>query len=83
MSAMGQFRPISVFRATSGLPPKATEIADIMGAAHITEGQGVSALPERLYVNLLRNRDGIVHLDAQISNGALDFGVTEEKLHGS
>jgi hypothetical protein len=31
MSEMGQFRPISIFRATPGLPPKATEIADIMG----------------------------------------------------
>ena len=79
MSALGQFRPISVFRATSGLPPKATEMADIMG---VTEGQSVSALPRRLDVNLLRNRDGIVYLDAKISNRAFDFGVTKKQLHG-
>jgi hypothetical protein len=76
---LGQFLPISVFRATSGLPPKATEIADIMG---LTEGQSVSALPRRLDVNLLRNRDGIVYLDAKISNRAFDFGVTKKQLHG-
>ena len=75
MSALGHSRPISAFRAMSDIPPKATEIADIMG---VTEGQSVSALPRRLDVNLLRNRDGVVYLDAKISNRAFDFGVTKK-----
>jgi hypothetical protein len=51
-------------------------------AQHINRGQSVSALPRRLDVNLLRNRDGIVYLDAKISNRAFDFGVTKKQLHG-
>jgi hypothetical protein len=31
----------------------------------------------------LRYREGIIHLDAEISDRALDLGVTEQKLDGS
>jgi hypothetical protein len=34
-------------------------------------------------VNLFRYRKGIVHLEAKISHGTFDLGVTEEELHGS
>jgi hypothetical protein len=48
----------------------------------MARGRAFPPPPERLDVNLLRNRDGIIHLDAQIPNGALDFGVTEKQLNG-
>jgi hypothetical protein len=33
-------------------------------------------------INLFRYCQGIVHFDAQISNGAFDLGVAEQKLDG-
>jgi hypothetical protein len=35
-----------------------------------------------LDVNLLRNGDGVVHLDAQIPHRALDLAMPEEQLDG-
>jgi hypothetical protein len=34
-------------------------------------------------VDLFRYRDGIIHLDAKISDRAFDPGVTEQKLYGA
>jgi hypothetical protein len=34
-------------------------------------------------VNLLRYRKGIIDLDAEVSDGAFDFGVAEQQLHVS
>ena len=36
----------------------------------------------RLHVDLLSERKRVVDLDAEVSNGALELGVTEQKLHG-
>ena len=59
-------------------PPKATEIADI------NEGQSISALPlQGSNVNLLRYCKGIIHIDAEIPDSALNLSVAEQKLHGS
>jgi hypothetical protein len=33
--------------------------------------------------DLFRDRQGVIHLDAEVSDGAFDFGVAEAKLHGS
>jgi hypothetical protein len=32
---------------------------------------------------LFRDGEGVIHLDAEVSSGAFDFGVAEQKLHGS
>jgi hypothetical protein len=34
-------------------------------------------------VNLLRYGKGIIDLDAEVPDGALNFGVAEQELHGS
>jgi hypothetical protein len=34
-------------------------------------------------VNLFRYRQGIIYLDAEVSNSAFDLGVAEQELHGS
>jgi hypothetical protein len=46
-------------------------------------GQSLSALPLISDVNLLGNSQGVVHLDTQIPDCALDLLVTQKKLHGS
>ena len=44
----------------------------------------MSALPGHISnVNLFRYREGIIHLDAEVSDGTFDFGVAEQELHGS
>ena len=48
----------------------------------IEEGQSGSALPRSSDVNLLGNDQSIVHFDAQVSYGAFDFGMPEQKLDG-
>jgi hypothetical protein len=53
-------------------------IGDILGVR-----QSASALPPISDVDLLRNREGIVHFNAQIPNGAFDLFVTEKQLYGS
>jgi hypothetical protein len=45
--------------------------------------QSVSALPLVSDVDLLGNRESIVHLDTKISNGAFDLSVPKKQLHGS
>jgi hypothetical protein len=37
----------------------------------------------RSNVDLLRKREGIVYVDAEIPDSALYLGVAEQKLHGS
>jgi hypothetical protein len=34
-------------------------------------------------VNLFRYREGIIYLDAEVSDGAFDLGMVEQELHGS
>jgi hypothetical protein len=46
-------------------------------------GQSTFALPRSFKSRLLRNAEGIIHVDAEIPDGALYLGVTEQKLHGS
>lgn len=45
--------------------------------------QNTSALPPKSDVNLFCYREGIVYLDDEISNGALDLRMPQKKLHGS
>ena len=60
--------------------PKAVEIADIAGP---DGGQSISAPPCTSNVYLLRYGEGIVHIDAEISDSALNLGVTKQKLDGA
>ena len=41
----------------------------------------MSALPE-YFRHQPVHRKGIIYLDAEVSDGALDFGVAEQELHG-
>jgi hypothetical protein len=41
---------------------------------------GVKAGDRRLELNLFSHIQGVVHLNSKISDGALQLGVTEEKL---
>ena len=45
-------------------------------------GQSMSALPSTSDVNLLRYRERVIDLNAQISDGALDLGMAEQDLNG-
>ncbi len=45
--------------------------------------QGASALPSSSNVNFLRDIQGIVHLNAQISDGAFNLRMSKEKLNCS
>jgi hypothetical protein len=40
-------------------------------------------VPRNLDVNLFRYCQCIIDLDAEIPDGAFNFGVTEQELHGS
>ena len=48
----------------------------------VLRGQSVSALPQFSDLDLFGNRKGIVDLDAEVSHGALDLGMTQQKLDG-
>ncbi len=43
-------------------------------------GSASSLCPGTSDVDLFRNRDGVVHLDPEIPDGALDAGVAEQQL---
>lgn len=45
-------------------------------------GQSMSALPGISDVDLFRYRQGIIHLDAEVSDGAFDLSVAEQELDG-
>jgi hypothetical protein len=48
----------------------------------IKGGQSVTALPRCSDVDLLRDGERIVNLDAEVPDGALHLGVPKEKLNG-
>jgi hypothetical protein len=43
----------------------------------------MSALPSVSDIDLFGYCEGIIYLDAEVSDGAFDFGVAEQELHGS
>jgi hypothetical protein len=45
-------------------------------------GQSMSALPGNSDINLFCYGQGVIDLDAEVSDGAFDLGVAEQKLHG-
>ena len=45
-------------------------------------GQSISALPVTSDVNLFGNVEGVINLDAQVSDSAFNFGVTQQQLDG-
>jgi hypothetical protein len=45
-------------------------------------GQSISALPGNSDINLFCYGQGVIDLDAEVSDGAFDLGVAEQKLHG-
>ena len=46
-------------------------------------GRSISALPCTSNVDLLRDREGIVHINAEISDSVLYLGATKQKLDGA
>jgi hypothetical protein len=44
-------------------------------------GQSMSALPGNSDIDLFRYGQGVIDLDAEVSDGAFDLGVTEQELH--
>jgi hypothetical protein len=44
-------------------------------------GKSRVALPSKLHVDLLGNRQSIIYLDAEIANGALNLGVSKQQLY--
>jgi len=65
----------------SALPLIATEIADIEGFG--SGAERFCSAPASSNVDLLRNGERIIHIDAEVPDSALDLGVAEQKLHGS
>jgi hypothetical protein len=49
--------------------------------APISGGQSATALPRYSDVNLLGDREGVIDLDAEVSDRALHLGVPEEQLN--
>src|SRR5437879_4001010 len=45
-------------------------------------GRACLLYPGTSDLNLFRYGEGIIHFDSEISDGALDLGVAEQKLHG-
>ena len=45
------------------------------------DGQSMSALPDISDINLFRYREGIIYLNAKVSDGAFNFCVSEQELH--
>jgi hypothetical protein len=45
-------------------------------------GPSMSALPGNSDINLFCYGQGVIDLDAEVSDGAFDFGMAEQKLHG-
>jgi hypothetical protein len=41
------------------------------------------SLPGNSDVNLFRYREGIIYLNAEVSDGAFNLGVAEQELYGS
>ena len=73
MSALGHKRTYALQNVMSALPLKATEIADIRG---LMKAEHFLLCPSRLNVSLLRYGKGIVHIDAEVTDGTLYLGVT-------
>ena len=46
-------------------------------------GRACPLCPDNSDVNLFSNGKSIIHLDAEISDSAFDFGVTKKELYGS
>jgi hypothetical protein len=42
----------------------------------------MSALPANSDIDLFCYGQGVIDLDAEVSDGTFDFGVAEQKLHG-
>ena len=51
-----------------------------MTAAGAKETTGLEAGGRRLELNLFSQNQGVVHLNPEISDGAFQLGMTEEKL---
>ena len=45
-------------------------------------GQSVSALPQESDVNLFGDSEGVIHLDTQVADSALDFAMAKQELNG-
>jgi hypothetical protein len=45
-------------------------------------GQSMSALPGNPDIDLFCYGQGVIDLDAEVSDGTFDFGVAEQELHG-
>ena len=45
-------------------------------------GQSMSALPGNSDIDLFCYGQGVIDLDAEVSDGAFDFGMAEQELHG-
>ena len=67
---------------TSAVPVRVTQPGTAFGPFLLkARGQSMSALPFISDVNLFRNLKGIINLDAEISDGTLDLGVSQQQLN--
>jgi hypothetical protein len=46
-------------------------------------GRACLLCPRISDIDLFGYREGIIYLDAEVSDGAFDFGVAKQKLHGA
>ena len=83
MSALGQKQTCAAHKPMSALPPKATEIADIVDPQ---KGRALLLCPLVSDVDLLRYGEGIVHIDAEIPDQAeeiLSYEISDEALESA
>ena len=79
MSALGQKRTCAVQDDVRFTPNSDRN----SGHGWSDGGQSTSALPCTSNIDLLRDGEGIVHIDAEIPHSALYLSVTEQKLDGA
>ena len=79
MSALGQKQTCAAHKTHVRFTPDCDRKSGHRGP---DGGRSISALPCTSNVDLLRNREGIVHINAEMSDSALYLGVTKQKLDG-
>jgi hypothetical protein len=78
MSVVGQPRRFSPVGARSAKPPEASRKADMASP----EGRaGALPRPSRSDFDLLRYRQSVINIDAQIAHRALNLRVPQQKLN--
>jgi|GEM_PF-6043091 len=76
----GVFRPDGALGRASSVPITLPLLAQI---CRCLSGRACLLCPVISDVDLFSYGEGVIYLNAEVSDGAFDFGVAEQELHGS